>query len=64
MKEKEVFKQFHEICAKIEEEIDKNSYLQMRVDGYEIEHETVAKLLNNPTITNEQKIESLKNYFC
>ena len=64
MKEKEVFRQFHEICDKIEEEINKNSYLQMRVNGYEIEHENIQKLLKDSTISDKQKLESLRNYFC
>lgn len=60
---KELFKQFYEICDKVEEEINKNSYLQMRVDGYEIEHKTIQNLLNNSSITDEKKLEALKSYF-
>ena len=38
-------------------------FLKMRIDGYEAIQDKVIKLLKRDDLTNDEKVETLKNFF-
>lgn len=48
----------------VEEDIHHNEkYLKTRIDGYETLQASIINLLKKDDITNDEKIETLKNFF-
>ena len=48
----------------IEADIHHNEeFLKMRIDGYEAIQDKVIKILKRDDITNDEKVETLKNFF-
>ena len=59
-----LLERINQTIAELEEEIhSKERYLKRELEGYYILHNKIIKLLKDNSITDHDKIETLKNYF-
>lgn len=59
-----LLERINQTIAELEEEIhSKERNLKRELEGYYILHNKIIKLLKDDSITDHDKIETLKNYF-
>lgn len=59
-----LLERINQTIVELEEEIhSKERYLKRELEGYYILHNKIIKLLKDDSITDHDKIETLKNYF-
>ena len=59
-----LLERINQTIVELEEEIhSKERHLKRELEGYYILHNKIIKLLKDDSITDHDKIETLKNYF-
>lgn len=59
-----LLERINQTITELEEEIhSKERHLKRELEGYYILHNKIIKLLKDDSITDHDKIETLKNYF-
>ena len=59
-----ILERINQTIVELEEEIhSKERHLKRELEGYYILHNKIIKLLKDDSITDHDKIETLKNYF-